>query len=324
MTLAFDSLLYCLENICAETAQNPIYTRQYNNYIETFRKSMSQYSYKDEINKYLNLIMDEINPYLKRNLPVDYKKLDESIIRHLPFIIHNHPFPSLVMPLEILNEGVRDTTNLYKNVASAAVLLPVKIDYLYDAASHLDIDSFKNGLVCILRYFDQINLKTTVRLHILVKSSEQRNNIKNALKDKPIQLDFIEDWSAIESLLMNENQMTLYDSSTSLFSSKKEEVSWINSLKNHNIAVFEYSPATQSFNVDDGCEYLKYNIYHPKLTIKEMLSFNGLVGMEYHTPRLERYYKKLWEIYTGDNSGSDKIDKKMKKLFQNGWKPVNI
>lgn len=93
MTLAFDSLLYCLENICAETAQNPIYTKQYNNYIETFRKSISQYSYKDEINKYLKLIMDEINPYLKRNLPVDYKKVDESIIRHLPFIIHNPPIP---------------------------------------------------------------------------------------------------------------------------------------------------------------------------------------------------------------------------------------
>lgn len=80
----FDQLKECIAHATHETMENPVYTKQYMSCYQDFKKYIEG---KPLLTKILDLIHEQVAPYLIRNLPKDYKKLDIDIIRSLPFII---------------------------------------------------------------------------------------------------------------------------------------------------------------------------------------------------------------------------------------------
>lgn len=285
----FAALCYCMNQICQESMAHPVYTKQYGQYVQAFKDSLKGQDYEDQVLNLYQNIDKKMKLYLKRNKPVDYKKLDVDIIRNLPFIISNRPFPSLTLALETKGNA----TQLYKNVASATVLLPKSIDYLCEADfAHVnDVDSTMNK---IMNYLESLQVDSKV--HVQIKTCDPK--CREAF-EKDLQSNIKYTYDFVEAFDLSVNEDTLYDLSTSLYHSIYKDSQWLKSLEEKDIPLFEYDAATQLFHPIQGCEYLTYNIYHPELRLKDVLSMNALLRMDYLSPTLANVYQQLWTIYTG-------------------------
>jgi len=317
---AFKQFCFCLKNILNGMES---YTRQYAYYEGVFLDSLKQQNEKlrDTIKARLKLIKDAFFPVIEANLYRNYKANNETLIRKIPFIV-TYPFtPPHVLTLALAFEdgkyqnGRNEAT--FVNVASATILSPQKIIYLYCLDDASQVNLLEHKLSAVLNYLGKRNVHCSVSFcAACIRGGSERkrisldamlNRIQKHTKTQNVYLETYElldcqnAATASESLLnyLENNRVELFDGSAQLFDSALDNGQFVNQIVKKKIPYFEFDRRTKQFTKRVGCDYLRYIHDDSWIRIHDMFALMNAVDTRFHLPEFGEEYEALWDVYTG-------------------------
>lgn len=172
---AFNEWYACIKNIREGDRQA---YRLYAGLSDSFLAALPQGS--EEVRRKTEDLMHSFRPIYEAGSFKDYKKEDEQIIDHIPFILTYSPDEAIVIPL---CRGSRERE--LENTAAAAVIDPAYITYI-DSISGEETDSLFNAAEFINGFMDRRNMECIVSLYITCPENmaqNERNDIKNRLEE---------------------------------------------------------------------------------------------------------------------------------------------
>lgn len=313
---AYNRFLFCLKNILNGSQS---YSRQYDYYETAFCDVLSAHSedvLKTEIKRRLSHIRRAFFPVIESNLYCDYKSYDEILVRKIPFILTYRPQQSVAMAF---NEGNMND-EIFQNVASAIVINPARIHYLYYFDGKVEVDDFAGKIDSVIQFFDSRNLHAqiyfTVALAHTVKEREKKLRLEfdRLMAEKKLnsyRILFCENEdTATEILLqaMDSKKIDLFDGSVRLFNSSMHNDSFMKQIR-EKYPYFEFVPWEKKFVNCIKCEYLKYMEDKSYIRINDMFALRKAADSKFHMPEFSDDYKILWGIYTNQYKKGEKVGK---------------
>lgn len=326
---AFNRYRYCIKNILAG---NKAYSKQFEHVQNDFEKILEGIQpdkkaviFGSEKDKgLLKNIAGMLFPVIESNLYRDYKSLDEDLIKNLPFILTYKQVQELIIVFDdgLKEYGRKNNNAVFQNVASATVLNPKCITYLYYCDTTNE-DILIDKFVTVLEYLFKRIVGCNITLAIAFKReykwegkevdnfiSKIKERITHDKKGEEQQLNFeikvCQDQNeAIEfykEVITGAND-AVYDATTELFDSDNEEYDeyWKNALPH-----FKFSKFKNKHFVDvKKCDFLKYIekgtvIDKTCLKVEDMFSLMNAKNKKYYVPEFVDAYEQLWGIYKGD------------------------
>lgn len=277
---------------------------------------------RERITECVGEIKKRLFPVIFRCRYYDYKENDTDLIENIPFIL---TFPSRLNVIMAFEDG-RNVGNsndaVFANAASALVLRPDKITYLYVYNRRTNPDKFKRRLLNVVNFFISKNYFPAVDVLMLNAPPEGgRFPFKSGDALLPEYIDSFRigskpsehsDMSCTLTVFGSFEEFGkavdirsaeyIYDGSTMLFSSSIENCRWIRSVW-ENFRYFEYISDTGSFVNLHGTDFLKYVRNKSYIKAENMLALNnayllhhGSVHGDGALPDYYDIYKTLWNI----------------------------
>lgn len=222
---------------------------------------------------------------------------------------------------------------MFANVASATVLSPKKIHYLYCFDRDSDPQHISKKLSSVINYlgkrkvhcsvtFTVLCLKTTdyeqitVLLTLLdsLKNENSKSTGNTSFADYSIIKcnDIVESREKLISYL-SEIRPDLYDGSVCLFpSSVSESGDFARSVIENSIPYFEFDRKTKSFTKHIGCDDLIYRSDGSYIHINDMFALMNASDIRCYQPDFAENYEKLWSIYSGNYLSVNNFDQGVK------------
>ncbi len=312
---AFVQFRYALKNILAGEES---YCRQYGDYSRALEEAVSGLpeAAVGEIKKRLKIIRDTYFPAIERGMYRNYKANDEVLVRKIPFILAFRYVPSLALAFQDGRFENGRNEAVFPDVASATILGPERIHYLYCFDGRSDETLFIRKLDSVLHYLMGREVQCSVEIAVAILAEVPASVRKSLTKDfdvllgkytkhvvlKPLILRDAEDYPAaadvFERYLLS-NPVSLYDAGVSLFPSVMDQGDFIARLRDNGIPCFELDWRSKRFLRHDRCEYLQYLEDDSYIRIKDMFDLMNVRNSRYSIPEYAEDYKKLWAIYTG-------------------------
>lgn len=312
---AFRRFRFCLQNILNGVDS---YTRQYDSYASGVLAAAEVLPEADRerVGANLGSLRRRIFPILEANLYRDYKSYDEDLVREIPHIVSFRYAPSLAMAFEdAANQNGRNQ-EVFANVASATVLHPAKISYLYCFTEHSRLEIFRRKVNAVLRYLNSRRLHCSVSFGVACTaavSDADRAGLEKALQDARESvsgttrlesyeiMDCAYTLDASDRLLdyLRAREPALYDGSTRLFTSSLENGMFSRRLLEAGIPYFEFDPNTKTFPIRVGCDYLRFLRDRSSIRVTDMFALMDAADVSLRFPDFEEDYETLWDIYTG-------------------------
>ena len=313
---AFSRFQHCLKNILNGVES---YTRQYDFYLGQFRKSIEKLdtAKKDDINMRLDVISRGFNVVIESNLYRDYKLSDVDLVRRIPFILTYRPQPSLAIAFEDgrYQNGRNDA--VFANVASATLLSPAKICYLYNYMDDSSVELLLRKLRSVLNYLNTREVRTDISLVVAMRSEKNANVLRRKLdklaEDSRLESDnraVFKDYEIISCGDMDDTvkkvvkaldtrNIDLFDGTAGLLETQFSNAIMANALIEKGIGYFELDTRHKKFNECRGCEYLKYIEDDSYIRINDMFALMNATENDFAMPEFADDYETLWRIYTG-------------------------
>ncbi len=320
---AFNRYRYCIRNILSG---NQAYSQQFERIEKDFKDVLEQKATpeiktvilgNDATGSRLLNIRHTLFPVIESNMYRDYKALDEALIQNTPFILTFKPQADLVLAFEDdrFYNGRNDI--IFKNVASATVLNPKSITYLYYYNRYTRKDLLLRKLSSVTNYLNKRALNCKIRLaiaYVVVKDKQRSEDdlhkliaeIQNSVAFENIAGQACADEGEACEFLANAVAQTedgLFDGTTQLFSSATWNAVFMKKVKTV-LAYFEFNYREKRFENLSRCEYLKYlktsNVLAKTyLRIEDMFSLMNAYSTKYSLPEFAEEYEIFWKIYTG-------------------------
>lgn len=315
---SFKQFQFALKNIINGVES---YSRQYEVYQDAFKKSLSVLSneIRAKIEERLAVIEHAFFPVVESNLYRNYKANDEVLIKKIPFILTYHYMPAIAIAFEDGKYQNGSNEAVFANVASATVLSPESIRFLYCFNKSSDVDLLIRKLDAILNYFGKRNVHSGVEIVIACLSevsNKEREKLQrsltklhdsytegngNAWFEKDIIYD-VENYTQaglrfVEYL--KEFPVDLYDGSNPLFPSAYDNSLFIGQITELNVPYFEFDWRSKEFSKRIHCEYLKYVKDGSFIRISDIFALMNASDTRFNLPEFADDYEELWRIYTG-------------------------
>ncbi|MCD7864806.1 MAG: hypothetical protein LUG54_02055, partial [Clostridiales bacterium] len=315
---------FCLKNILNGVES---YSRQYSHYEREFRNALAEVpgDTRRRVEERLESMAKAFSLVVKANLYRDYKKDDEILIERIPFILTFHFRLTMAMTFEDGRNRNSSNEAMFANVASATVLSPEKICYLYYmekefyAQGTAPANLLQQRLSSVLNYMRGRGLHTAVTFVAACSEeidAQERRRLERVLEDmkaaKPAGREnaVLSDWmilpcrdrqDAADKLLscLAEHPADLYDGSTKLFDSVRESGMFAEKIRESGIPYFEFDRRYKKFINTTGCEYLQYIEDRSCIRVGDMFSLMKAADGHSDLPEFMDDYKTLWDIYTG-------------------------
>lgn len=307
--------LFCLKNILNKEKH---YAAQHDYYADKLSEETTKLSpeVQDTCTHLLAQIKHLFLPVIESCLCRNYKALDEDLVLAIPYIVTFRNVSVLAMAFEDGASQNGRNEAVFANVASATVLHPQKLCYLYCVTKETDVVIFRRKVLAILRYFNSRNLHCEISFAVSCTwdaSQEQRDAIRASLSEAAAQKNstvYVSDFqifecdftlNASEQFLsyLKEQNVTLFDGSTRLFRSQLENSMFTRLLLEQRIPYCEFLPGNQTFSIHVGCEFLRFVSGNAFIRVIDMFSLMDAHTKEVGFPELAEDYETLWEIYTG-------------------------
>jgi len=314
---AFRQFRFCLKNILAGVES---YSRQYGYYLNEFTRTLSDMDSgaRSAIDDRLNMITKGFRCVIESNLYRDYKANDAVLIRRIPFILTYRMPASMAMAFEDGRYQNGRNEAVFANVASATLLSPPKICYVYNYNEDSAPDMFVRKLGNVINYLDKRNVHTEISLIIAWRLGDTtaRTDVQERLHrlseenfsagGNAIFSDFCfidcsdeNDAAARIAEALKERGIGIYDGSTGLFSSHLNNGVLVGRLLDNGVSYFEFDWKRKQFNQRRRCEYLKYIEDDSYIRINDMFALMNAVDNRSGLPEFAEDYETLWDIYTG-------------------------
>lgn len=255
------------------------------------------------------------------------------MIDSLPFIISYQDKKTLGVYLDIDNDF--SIEQFIKNVGSALVLCPEKINYICRIDSRTKEERLINMIKKILGVFERRSMSCNVSVEVLCDIQYLNNCVMSGSSNDGLvsQLD-----SAFESLIKKYNgkgkenktkaekskvkfcsyKLHLYGGESfalkllSLIHHKTKQrgidcfdfsnildENIVEEMKQQKIAMFEFEPKKMLFHGYNGMEFLSHLELRTNLRIEELAYLMDACVGGFYVPEGLQYYERLWKIYTG-------------------------
>ena len=216
---------------------------------------------------------------------------------------------------------------IFRNVASAMILNPKQITYLYCFDANSRTAFFIQKLGSVLNYLNsrRMNTHIGIRIALIVSENVKNNPEKDTLRIKDLESKVKEigitdvviktvssEELAVSSLLeaLSYEEFDLYDGSTTLFSSHYYNHAFIDAIDKKGYSYFEFYSPCKKFRVCRKCDYLNYVKDSSFIRIDDMFALRQAKDQKFNLPEFASDYKILWKIYTGEhlNQGENNFE----------------
>lgn len=325
---AFGQYRFCLQNILDGTES---YTRQYDSYLEAFHASLAPVPahIREDIRERTARIGKLFFPIIEANLYRDYKANDEVLIRKIPFIIAYRHIASLTLAFEDGRGSGYTNHAVFPTVASASVLYPQKIIYLYYFSRQTDAAMLLEKIRGVFRYFNSRQMMLSAEFTVCFDSTVQdddriyfetafeqlRQTLVQAAGEKqatafpePLcRFSCCDEREAMEMLsdYLGSKNAAAYDGSTALFDSPLLTGEFAYRVRQSGMAYFEFDSSTKRFSQAVHCDYLRYLCDDSFMKIADMFALINAFHYAPSIPELSEEYKALWSIYSGAYISTD-------------------
>ncbi len=320
--LEYRRFCLCLKNILDEESG---YSRQYSRCEELLLSAAENDEQLGEtararIRESIRRIRLDFFPAVESSLYRDYKNLDVILVRQIPFILTRRESPHLAMALDLAQDRDGGSDIVFRNTASATVLHPGRITYLYCFDRRSDLGLLRRKLLALGGYFDSRRIRC--RLHLLLlfsgnasgnprQEAKRRKDLTDKLNELTRQLPLsfeILDWDGGEEPLpllarkLSEQGVQLFDGTNPLFAASRANAAFVGMMA-ERFPYFEFDAAGRLFHHDSRCSYLHYIHDHSYMRVEDMFSLMNAEDCRFHYPDFAAEYQDLWRIYTGDAVG---------------------
>lgn len=307
----FERYQLCLKNLL-EGNQN--YSRLFASYESELRTALEQLepALRKDISARLDLIRQSVVCVVESNLCKDYKKLDEILVMKIPFILTYQVGPYMAMAFDDGRLENGKNSVVFANVASATVINPHKISYLYYFDRHSSVSLLTRKVRSVLNYFTRRGMHCQVAFHLAFDqriSMETREKTKSAFEKllAETRLESVKFYSpadreeAAEMLMgaLSGKRIDLFDCSVPLFASPRNNQMFLEYVTGR-YPNFEFDWKEKQFHGTDRCSYLRYIEDNAFIRIDDMFALMNAEDNRHYYPEFAEVYQDLWRVYTGE------------------------
>lgn len=307
----FERYQLCLKNILEG---NRNYTKQFDTYEKTLRDALEalEPQVKKTVSSRLSLIRQAVKPVVESNLFRDYKRLDETLVTKIPFILTYRAAPYMAMAFDDGRLENGKNSVVFANVASATMINPKKITYLYYFDRHSSADLFTRKVCSVLRYFARRGMRCQVAFEIafapgtpIPVTEEVRRRFEELQTRK--KLDSVkfflpQDEAQASGQLLEDlagRRVDLFDCSVPLFASPRQNLHFLH-LATARFPHFEFDWKERRFLDTQRCGYLQYLDENAFIRIDDMFALMNAEDNKHYYPEFADVYQDLWRVYTGE------------------------
>lgn len=307
---AFKRFEMCLKRILEGSKE---YSKQYSYYAAAFEDTFNNYpqDVQKKLQSCLQTLKQGFFPVIESNLYRDYKDNDTILIRKIPFILTYKTRPCLAMAFDDGRKHGGRNDDVFRNVASAMVLNPKQITYLYCFDSYSRTAFLMQKLKAVQNYIKSRRMALKIQLLIAIiasldKKAEKRiEKLKEGvLKTGVENLKIIVVSSENEAINMLCEELSyvpvdFFDGATPLFSSHFYNSIVINKMAK-KYPYFEFDSMNKKFKICMNCQHLTFIKDNSFIRVDDMFSLRQATDHTFNLPDYASDYEKLWAIYSGE------------------------
>lgn len=318
---ALQQYCYALQNIILWSES---YARQYGGFEKALLEAVRlEEAFSDEKKQ---KIEDEVKSVRRQSFPLiesclyrDYKDNDRKLIDRIPFILTWHFMDTLALGFADGRQQNGRNEPAFADVASATVLCPQRIVYLYCFTPDSSVDLLASKLDAVLGYLGRRKVHCGVDLCIAcvgdpeqmglpgrlqeVSSRHERREGRNVWLSQPVIREAGNEQEAMEifSDYLQETRVDLFDAAVPIFPFATDNGEFLQRVREkRRIPFCEFDWRARRFSRwTHDCAFLQYLHEKSFLRIRDMFALMNAQDTAYNIPVLEKNYRELWEIYTG-------------------------
>ena len=277
--------------------------------VEKIEKS-SKIVKPDAVLKELNSVLESINPSVYSIKRTNYKRIDDDLVKRIPFIITNRPRPQITMVFNDGRYGNYANEEVLKNVASAVAIVPKHITYLYYCNNLTNIKKLASAIKGVLNFFDKKSMANTIDFVFACNSSfnaelkskmevlkKEYSRIKNIYYH-----EYISEKAAV-LLFANKYCNDIIEGTSLPFDTAVSNGYFTEQMRQKHY--FEFNSYNKSFGYIAGCEYLKYiDVSKVGINVEDLFVLKQ-VDYQAAVSDMFTFYEPLWKTYTTNGVGKD-------------------
>lgn len=295
--IAFQEWMVCLKDVWnGERGKVYLYKGLKEAFIDSIKNLPS--SKRISISNQIKAFDRNFYPILASMEYRDWKQDDTAFINNIPFILTYTEDTYLAIPYK-----TGDIGTIFSNVASATVINPKNILYLYSISNDQDTKELKESIPYLVQYMRRKHFNANVGF-LLVDNSKKRNKNDDLSIVKEIRTLGDGKIRFVEILLSIDDSSKLIidflkkrSRGKSFFALEKNDTEISKSLQKYNLfSSYRYDSYHMCFYDLLNCEILKYIRKNPYITIADIISTN-LISSSQNSPEFYADYEILWEKY---------------------------
>jgi serine/threonine protein kinase len=260
-------------------------------------KSLPEYT-RNTISDWLENFRKDFIVVAVANRRIDYKGYDFDIVKNIPFILTYKPQPKIILAFD---DG-DNNEQFFRNVASATILNPSQITYLYFVDDNLNCVSLLEKIRAVQIYFSERKIFAAINFIFVSEKLPSKNfdeKITNHLAELSLKsVDFCEKKILMQTLVALHSDF--FDGSTKLFKSNYHQSLFTQEIVKC-MPYFEFDVAEKNFSICRGCNYLRFISDSTFLRAVDVFKLRQ-ASFKFNLPDdYFNYYEKLWAIYSHEN-----------------------
>ena len=274
----------------------------------------------EEIAALTNALAMKLFPAVEWALKRDFKANNRALVRELPFILLYRSFRCLALPLAVSRtlNGINDCA--FRNVASAVVILPARIRYVYHVTGACRAEILGRMLRASVSYLRKSGLNIPVEMVVTREEGESAGRACGSVLEQlriaktDGYVDSFTDGGALSAARAADLYVQgltaddwLLDASASPFEAVADTAAFMRRIEEGGIPNFAFDAAEKRFSHNETCRYLETIHSRASLRVDDMFGLSGgserREGDSYPDMALKRIVDKLWMIYTSEYPG---------------------
>ena len=263
---------------------------------------------KDSVKKHVMAFEAMFYPILASVAHRDWKQDDVALVDNIPFILTYTENIYMAIPYE------SSQNRLFDNVASATVVNPARILYLFLAKSPTDIAELISTIPYVMTYMNKKKLRAGVEFVIAYANStgidsetEIVTKIKEIGKERIRNIKMIALSNLNEFPRFLDEYLSQRNVKNNLLVVEKNDKNNLCSMLMftsiyRNFANYEFTSAEMQFNALENCDILGYIKKTPYITVSDMLSLSMSSSESSNQPLFYSDYLTLWKKYYENSS----------------------
>lgn len=277
---------------------NKYHSRNFKSYLEELKASFSNFPLytKEILNQHVENLRRDFILIAESNISREYKSYDFKLIQQLPFIVTYSP-PNIAVAF--------DDKNNFSNIASATVLNPSKITYLYFFENKSRVNQLCKKIYAVFNYLIERKIRAKISFIIAVENSAVIGDLKKIFEEIGVEVTLknvsgIDDAEKFFLETLKNNPPEMFDGSNNLFSSQYQNLSFVEKIYSE----FPYFELNSSgFKICHNCENLQFISSKFDLRAHEIFALSNFKFLSVNNSLIHYadYIQKLWTISSIDS-----------------------